>query len=70
MNAHEVVWERDACPFLKFPGADCYCLKLEKHNIDRVMQFCGADYLNCGFFRDRLACLDGHPGVVSEDQGQ
>lgn len=43
MNSHEVNWLRDACPFLKFPGAECYYLKIEKQNIDRVMQYCNGD---------------------------
>ena len=68
MNAHEIVWARDACPFLKFPGADCYCLKIDKQNIDRVMQYCGADYLNCAIFRERLACLDGGLSLMSGDR--
>lgn len=55
MSAVHVKTANDACPFLKFPGEGCYCLEIERTNIERVMCFCADDYLACTVFREMLA---------------
>ncbi len=68
MDACEINWKYDACPFLKFPLADCYCLKIEKQNIDLIMQFCASDYLHCDFFLARMTCLEGFSIPAARNQ--
>lgn len=68
MDTCEIDWIDDTCPFLKFPAADCYCLKIEKQNIDLIMQFCARDYLHCEFFISRMTSLEGIPTPAARNQ--
>lgn len=44
----------DLCPFIKFPGSDCYCLNIDSEHIGCMDDFCVGRYLECPLFKKNL----------------
>lgn len=44
----------DLCPFVRFPGSDCFCLNINSEHIDSINDFCVGHYLHCPLFSKNL----------------
>ena len=56
----------DLCPFIKFPGSDCYCLNIDSEHIGCMDDFCIGHIWNvrcseriCRTVAGRSVCHDG-----------